>query len=68
MTFCRKEQEKGSGKELMRRKIKHKMVSLDTSSSKSGYAYFENGELVDSGVISHEQEKDAEIRIVSNDL
>jgi len=42
---------------------KIKMVSLDTSSTVTGYAYFENGVLKDYGELNHEKEKDAEIRL-----
>lgn len=40
-----------------------KMVSIDSSSSISGYAYFENGILKNSGRIDLHKEKDSEIRI-----
>lgn len=42
---------------------KIKMVSLDTSSKKTGYGYFENGKLIESGVLDHEKEKDVIIRV-----
>lgn len=42
---------------------KYKMVSLDTSSTETGYAYFENGILIESGVINLKKEKDIEIRL-----
>lgn len=42
---------------------KVRMVALDTSSTESGYAYFEAGDLKDSGIINHEKEKDPEIRV-----
>ena len=44
----------------MQRKIK--MVSIDSSSTKSGIAYFENGILMEHSVINYEKEKDAVIR------
>lgn len=40
-----------------------KMVSLDTSTTISGYAYFENGKLISSGILNHSKEKDIEIRL-----
>ena len=40
-----------------------KMVSFDTSSTVTGWAYFENGVLVDSGVLDHSKEKDSSVRI-----
>jgi Holliday junction resolvasome RuvABC endonuclease subunit len=42
---------------------KCKMVSLDTASTKSGWAYFEAGELVCLGEIDCSKEKDSEIRV-----
>jgi len=39
-----------------------RLVSLDTSTTRTGWAYFENAELVDSGVIICEKEKDTVIR------
>lgn len=44
-------------------KVKYRMVSLDTSSTKSGYAYWENGELIESGLLDTSKEKDREIRL-----
>lgn len=35
---------------------KVRMVALDTSSTESGYAYFEAGDLKDSGVINHKKD------------
>ena len=43
--------------------MKTKMLSFDTSSTRSGWAYFENGKLVNSGIINEEKEKDSVIRI-----
>ncbi len=40
-----------------------KMVTFDTSSTVTGWAYFENGKLIESGVIDKHKEKDAQIRI-----
>lgn len=42
---------------------KYRMVSLDTSSTKTGWAYFESGKLKESGVIDCHKEKDSEIRL-----
>lgn len=42
---------------------KCRMISLDTSSTKSGWAYFEAGELVLSGELDYSKEKDSEIRV-----
>ncbi len=42
---------------------KTKMIALDTSSSISGWAYYENGKLKDHGIIDHHKEKDALIRV-----
>ena len=39
------------------------MISLDTSSTISGWAYYEAGELISSGEINLSKEKDTEIRI-----
>lgn len=39
------------------------MVSLDTASTKSGWSYWENGKLIDYGVIDYSKEEDAEIRL-----
>ncbi len=39
------------------------MVSLDTSSTISGYAYWENGVLTKSGILYHNNEKDTVIRV-----
>ncbi len=39
------------------------MLSLDTSSTISGFAYWENGVLVKSGVLDHSREKDTIIRV-----
>lgn len=39
------------------------MVSLDTSSTETGYAYFENGILIKSGTINLKKEKVVEIRL-----
>lgn len=41
---------------------KTKMLSFDTSSTDSGYAYFENGKLTDYGSINLKKEKDSLIR------
>lgn len=41
---------------------KTKMVSFDTSSTDSGYAYFENSKLTDYGSINLKKEKDSLIR------
>lgn len=38
-----------------------KMLSLDTAIKISGYAYFENGVLIESGTINYSKEKDSEI-------
>ena len=40
-----------------------RMIALDTSTTKSGYAYFENGTLQEKGVIDCNKEKDAVVRI-----
>lgn len=40
-----------------------RMVSLDTSSTISGYAYWENAILTKSGILYHDNEKDTLIRI-----
>lgn len=40
-----------------------KMVSFDTSSTISGYAYWENGALKQSGILYHKDEKDTVIRV-----
>ena len=40
-----------------------KMISLDTSSTISGYAYWENGHMVKSGVLDHSKQKDAVTRV-----
>lgn len=42
---------------------KYKMVSLDTSTTKTGWAYWENGTLKESGIIDYSKEKDSEIRV-----
>ena len=42
---------------------KTKMMSFDTSSTISGYAYWENGVLIESGVLDHSKEKDTVIRV-----
>lgn len=42
---------------------KTKMVSLDTSSTISGYAYFENGILKEHGIIDKNKEKNSLIRV-----
>ncbi len=39
------------------------MISLDTSTTKSGYAYFCNGELTEKGVIDCSKESNAETRM-----
>ena len=44
-------------------KKKCRMVSLDTSSTCSGYACWENGKLIECGTLDHRKEKDAEIRV-----
>ena len=43
--------------------MKTRMIAFDTSTTKSGYACYENGVLVDKGVIDYSREKDTEIRI-----
>ena len=43
--------------------MKTKMLAFDTSSTKSGWAYFENGILKTSGVVDEEKEKDSVIRV-----
>ena len=43
--------------------MKTRMISFDTSTTKSGYACYENGILVDKGVIDCSKEKDTLIRI-----
>lgn len=43
--------------------MKIKMCSFDTSSTITGYAYFENGTLIESGVFNHKSEKDSLIRM-----
>ena len=40
-----------------------KIVSLDTASTISGWAYFEDGKLIESGEINLSKEKDTEIRV-----
>lgn len=45
----------------MGRKVK--MVSLDTSTTSTGWAYYENGVLTESGVLDHTKEKDTVIRM-----
>lgn len=40
----------------------NKLLSLDTSSSSTGWCYFENGEYVDSGVIDYRSVKNTEER------
>ncbi len=40
-----------------------RMLSLDTSSTITGYAYWENGSLINSGIIYHNDEKNTVIRI-----
>ncbi len=40
-----------------------KMVSLDTSSTITGYAYWENANLTDSGILYHNNEKNTVIRV-----
>lgn len=40
-----------------------KMVTLDVSTTITGFAYFENGKLIDSGIIDMHKEKDSVIRI-----
>lgn len=42
---------------------KTRMVSLDTSSTITGYAYWENGILTKSGILYHENEKNPIIRV-----
>lgn len=42
--------------------MKYRMVSLDTSSTKTGWAYWEAGELTEYGEIDHSKEKDIEVR------
>lgn len=42
---------------------KTKMIALDTSTTKSGYAFYENGELIKKGTIDCSKEKDTTIRI-----
>lgn len=44
-------------------RIKCKMISLDTSTTKSGWAYYENGLLANSGIIDLSKEKDSLIRV-----
>ncbi len=39
------------------------MISFDTSSTATGWAYWENGMLIDSGVLDHKKEKNTDIRI-----
>lgn len=39
------------------------MIALDTSTTKSGYAYFVNGRLEDKGVVDCSKEKNTDIRI-----
>lgn len=41
---------------------KTKMLSLDTSSTDSGYAYWENGQLIEYGSLNLSKEKDSLIR------
>ena len=43
--------------------MKTRMIAFDTSTTKSGYACFENGILVEKGVIDCSKEKDTMIRI-----
>lgn len=40
-----------------------KYISIDSSTKKSGYAVFENGELINYGLIDCSKEKDSELRI-----
>lgn len=42
---------------------KIKMIALDTSSTITGYAYFENGVVKKYGELNHDKEKDIEIRL-----
>lgn len=42
---------------------KYRMVSIDSSSTKTGLAYFEGGKLISSAVLDHSREKDGEIRL-----
>lgn len=43
--------------------MKHKLLSLDTSSSSTGWAYFENGKYVESGLIDLKAIKDSNVRL-----
>lgn len=43
--------------------MKHKLLSLDTSSSSTGWAYFENGKYVKSGLINLKSMKDSSTRM-----
>jgi len=47
----------------MGRRKTTKLMSFDTSSTNSGWAYFENGNLIESGAIDCQKEKDTVIRI-----
>lgn len=47
----------------MARKKKYKVLALDTSSNKTGWALFINGKYAESGVIDLHKHKDAEERI-----
>ena len=43
--------------------MRHKLLSLDTSSSATGWAYFENGKYIRSGLIDLKDIKDSQSRI-----
>lgn len=47
----------------MHNNIKHKLLSLDTSSSSTGWAYYENGKYIKSGVIDLKNIKDTSSRL-----